>query len=74
MGFNHGASRSFGGQDGFRGPTGEYGATTTHSSAFSGFSHGGLTRGSAFRGQASFGGFHGGGFGGGGFHGGGGRR
>jgi len=44
-----------------------------HSSAFSGFSHGGIARSNSFRGQSSFGGFHGGGFGG-GFHGGGGRR
>jgi hypothetical protein len=44
----------------------------THSSAFSGFNHGGMARGFSSRGQSSFGGgFHGGG----GFHsGGGGRR
>jgi hypothetical protein len=47
--------------------------TGTHSSAFSGFNHGGVSRGFSARGQSSFGGgFHGGG--GGGFHGGGGGR
>jgi hypothetical protein len=48
------------------------GSTAMHSSAFSGFNHGGTTRGFASRGGASVahsGGFHGGG---GGFHGGGG--
>lgn len=50
-----------------------FGGGGTHSSAFSGFDHGGFARASAFRGRSSFGGFHGGGFGG-GFHGGGGRR
>jgi hypothetical protein len=50
-------------------------AAGTHSSAFSGFNHGGVARGFSSRGQSSFGGgFHGGGFGGGGFHGGGGGR
>jgi hypothetical protein len=41
-----------------------------HSSAFSGFNHGGVARGNSFGGRSSFGGFHGGG----GSHGGGGRR
>jgi hypothetical protein len=45
-----------------------------HSSAFSGFNHGGIARANAFRGGSSFGGSHGGGFHGGGFHGGGGGR
>jgi hypothetical protein len=68
--FNH-SSNSHGGNFGARG---------THSSAFSGFNHGGFARASSFRGGSSFGGFHGGGFGGGfhggggGFHGGGGGR
>jgi Protein of unknown function (DUF3300) len=70
--FNHGAGRTLGGHEGFRGSTGSHEVTGTHSGAFSGFSHGGVTRGNAFRGQSSFGGFHGGGFhAGGGFHGGG---
>jgi uncharacterized membrane protein YgcG len=46
-----------------------------HSSAFSGFTHGGVASTFSSRGRASFGGgFHGGGFHGGGFHGGGGHR
>ena len=54
---------------------------TLHSSAFSGFNHGGIANGYSARGASSIaashggfhgGGFHGGGFGGGGFHGGGG--
>ena len=51
------------------------GGHAAHSSAFSGFNHGGVARASSFRGHSSFGGFHGGGFhgGGGGFHGGGGH-
>jgi hypothetical protein len=57
----------------FRGSSNSRAMSGTHSSAFSGFSHGGFTRSSSFRGQSSFGGFRGGGFGG-GFHGGGGRR
>ncbi len=57
----------------FRASNDSHAMSGTHSSAFSGFSHGGFTRSSSFRGQSSFGGFHGGGFGG-GFHGGGGRR
>jgi hypothetical protein len=53
----------------------QHGFGGTHSSAFSGFNHGGVARGFSARGQSSFGGgFHGGGFGGGGFHGGGGGR
>ncbi len=44
----------------------------SHSSAFSGFNHGGVAHGFAARGSASVGGSHGGGFGGG--HGGGGHR
>jgi len=58
---------------GFRGSSNSRAMSGTHSSAFSGFSHGGFTRSGSFRGQSSFGGFHGGGMGG-GFHGGGGRR
>jgi hypothetical protein len=58
----------FGHPDGFPG--------TTHSSAFSGFNHGGIVNAYSARGAssvaASHGGFHGGGFAGGGFHGGGG--
>lgn len=72
--FDHEAGRSFGGHEGFRGPAGSPAVTGAHSSAFSGFSHGGMARGNAFRGQSSFVGFHGGGEfhgGGGGFHGGG---
>jgi len=65
--FDRGPGRSFGGQEGVRGP-GSHALTGTHSGAFSGFSHGGMARGNASRGQSSFGGFHGGG---GGFHGGG---
>jgi hypothetical protein len=57
---------------------GNFGGHAAHSSAFSGFNHGGVARASSFRGHSSFGGggFHGGGFhgGGGGFHGGGGGR
>jgi Protein of unknown function (DUF3300) len=49
------------------------GAPATHSSAFSGFNHGGVAHAYADRGAASRG-FHGGGFHGGGFHGGGGHR
>lgn len=74
--FHQGAGRTFGGQEGFRGPTGSHEVTGTHSGAFSGFGNGGVARGNAFRGQSSFGGFHGGGggFHGGGGHGGGGHR
>jgi hypothetical protein len=52
-------------------------AAGMHSSAFSGFNHGGVARANSFQGHSSFGGFHGGGggfHGGGGGHGGGGRR
>jgi hypothetical protein len=42
----------------------------SHSSAFSGFNHGGVARGDSFRGRSSFGGLHGSG----GFHGGGGSH
>lgn len=80
-----GGSHGVGGAHG-TGPSGERGfsssghgfassraQTGTHSSAFSGFNHGGMSRGFSARGESSFGGgFHGGG--GGGFHGGGGRR
>jgi uncharacterized membrane protein YgcG len=52
---------------GYASPQGQSG---THSSAFSGYDHGGETRSYSSRGSASFGGSHGGG--GGGFHGGGG--
>jgi hypothetical protein len=58
---------------GFRGSNDSHAMSSTRSSAFSGFGHGGIARSNSFRGQSSFGGFHGGGFGG-GFHGGGGRR
>jgi hypothetical protein len=65
-----------GGREGFRGDAGSRTATSMHSGAFSGFSHGGVARDNAFRGASSFGGFRGGGGfgGGGGFHGGGGHR
>ncbi len=64
----------FAGDRGF-GESSQHGFGGTHSSAFSGFNHGGMARGFSARGQSSFGGgFHGGGFGGGGFHGGGGGR
>jgi uncharacterized membrane protein YgcG len=46
------------------GPHISHATTVTHSSAFSGFTHGGIARGNASRGQSSFGGFHGGGGGG----------
>jgi hypothetical protein len=70
-GFHRGG---FAGGRGFGGSQRGFGGT--HSSAFSGFNHGGMARGFSSRGQSSFGGgFHGGGFrGGGGFHGGGGGR
>jgi hypothetical protein len=74
-GLNHGGDLH-GGQisHGFTQPHNNLG---THSSAFSGFDHGGVTRGYSMRGQSSFGGSHGGGGFhaggmGGGFHGGGG--
>jgi hypothetical protein len=61
---------------GFGHPGGSFGAL--HSSAFSGFNHGGIAHAYSARGAssvaASHGGFHGGGFAGGGFHGGGGHR
>jgi uncharacterized membrane protein YgcG len=69
--FNHAADsrgRSLGGSRGFNNA---HLAAGTHSSAFSGFNHGGVARANAFQGRSSFGGFHGGG---GGSHGGGGRR
>ena len=72
--FNTAASRSTGGNQGFRGTADSQATTGMRSGAFSGFSHGGIATGNAFRGQSSLGGFRGGGFGGGGFHGGGGRR
>jgi hypothetical protein len=69
-GDSHG--RSFGTSHGFNSA---HVAGGMHSSAFSGFNHGGIARANAFQGRSSFGGFHGGGFhGGGGSHGGGGRR
>ena len=64
---------SFGGEHGFGG----HAQPGIHSSAFSGFNHGGVTSGFSARGHSSFGGggFHGGGaFHGGGGHGGGGHR
>jgi uncharacterized membrane protein YgcG len=62
-GFNRGA--------GFHaGTVGHSGVAGGHSSAFSGFGHGGISRSYSARGVGSFGGFHGGG---GGFHGGGGH-
>jgi hypothetical protein len=61
----HGGSNSHGGSN-FHGQSG------THSSALSGFNHGGSARGFSSRGRSSFGG--GGGFHGGGSHGGGGRH
>jgi len=67
-------SRGFAGaQHGAGAPHGQFGS---HSSAFSGFNHGGVARGDSFRGRSSLGGFHsaGGFHGGGGPHGGGGRR
>src|SRR5882724_3349436 len=72
--FDHGAGRSFGGHEEFRGSSGSHAITGTHSGAFSGFDHGGISRAHSSRGQSSFGGFHGRGLGGGGFHGGGGFR
>jgi hypothetical protein len=74
--FNHGnesyARRSRGGNSASHGFSSAWHAQRgTHSSAFSGFDHGGIARGSSLRGRSSFGGgFHGGGFHGGGFHGG----
>jgi uncharacterized membrane protein YgcG len=52
-----------------RGYAAPHGQSGTHSSAFSGYDHGGETRSYSSRGSSSFGGSHGGG---GGFHGGGG--
>ena len=69
--FHSNPAPTLAGSGGFRDSGGSRAMSGTHSSAFSGFSHGGLTRSGSFRGQSSFGGFHGGGFGG-GFHGGGG--
>jgi hypothetical protein len=60
---------SFNHSSNFHGGGASHGFSGGHSSAFSGFSHGGMASGSAMRGQSSFGGSHGGG---GGFHGGGG--
>jgi hypothetical protein len=68
----HSNRADYGRSSGFRGSSGSHAMSGTHSSAFSGFSHGGFARSNSFRGQSSFGGFHGGGFGG-GFHGGGGH-
>jgi uncharacterized membrane protein YgcG len=78
--YNHAVDahgRGFDGHGGGRGSNISHAPQGTHSSAFSGFNHGGIARGNASRGQSSFGGFHGGGGGfhaggGGGFHGGGG--
>jgi uncharacterized protein DUF3300 len=63
---SHGNASHGGGGSSFHAQSG------THTSAFSGFDHGGNVRGFSSRGRSSFGG--GGGFHGGGFHGGGGRR
>ncbi|HWS63386.1 MAG TPA: DUF3300 domain-containing protein [Steroidobacteraceae bacterium] len=72
--FSH--SREFGNRNGFGGGSGAVDGGASygmHSSAFSGFNHGGEARGFSSRGRTSFGGgSHGGGFAGGGFHGGGG--
>jgi hypothetical protein len=73
-GFNHAGGYHSGGFGGAHGFNSSHVAGGMHSSAFSGFNHGGAARGNAFRGGSSFGGFHGGGFHGGGGHGGGGRR
>jgi hypothetical protein len=59
--FNHAADAHSGGLAGREG---------THSSAFSGFNHGGIAKANAFRGSSSFGGSQGGGFRGGGSRGG----
>jgi hypothetical protein len=73
--FSHGNAFHGGGGDGFHGSSASHFQPGTHSSAFSGFDHGGNARGFSSRGRSSFGGgFHGGGFHGGGFHGGGGRH
>jgi hypothetical protein len=71
-GDSHG--HSFSGYGGSRGFNNAHVAAGMHSSAFSGFNHGGSAGANAFQGRSSFGGFHGGGIGGGGFHGGGGGR
>jgi Protein of unknown function (DUF3300) len=74
--FSHASNRGSTGGHGFsqggRGFSQAHGAGGMHSSAFSGFNHGGSTAGFAARGRSSFGGggFHGGGGG----HGGGGHR
>jgi Protein of unknown function (DUF3300) len=78
--FNRGADsrgRGFGGARASHGFNSAHVAGGMHSSAFSGFNHGGVARANSFQGHSSFGGFHGGGggfHGGGGGHGGGGRR
>jgi hypothetical protein len=69
----HSSRANFDHSAGFRGSSGSRVMSGAHSSAFSGFGHGGIATSNSSRGQSSFGGFHGGGFGG-GFHGGGGRR
>jgi hypothetical protein len=68
--FSHGSAfHGGGGGAGFRGSSPSHFQPGTHSSAFSGFDHGGNARGFSSRGRSSFGGgFHGG------FHGGGGRH
>jgi uncharacterized membrane protein YgcG len=63
---NAGAAR------GYAAPAAPRAQAGTHSSGFSGYSHGGEARSYSSRGSASFGGSHGGGGGGGGAHGGGG--
>lgn len=79
--FGHPDSLAHGGR--FQaGAFGHPGGSPMHTSAFSGFNHGGIARAHSARGAASLGGFHGGfaggmhggGFHGGGFHGGGGHR
>jgi uncharacterized membrane protein YgcG len=73
-GFDHSGGDSRGGSYHYAGGSGAFhggGSYGTHSSAFSGFNHGGDARAFSSRGRASFGGgFHGGG----GSHGGGGHR
>jgi len=67
-GFRGAPARGFAGaQHGAGALPGQFGS---HSSAFSGFNHGGVARGDSFRGRSSFGGLHGSG----GFHGGGGSH
>jgi Protein of unknown function (DUF3300) len=67
--FSHGNAFHGGGGDGFHRSSAPHFQPGTHSSAFSGFDHGGNARGFSSRGRSSFaGGFHGGSHGGGGRH------